>query len=580
MKQKPNSARAQVRIQGNAIVDRLEDARGRIEKRFLDGGAVLLSILDSIEKLVSTLDQVTNSLDEDAANRTKTALTGTMNQLARLPELERHRQQDLLAVGAIEKQLRLQVADMRETLRYLRTFAITAKITGAVIPDFAGFAAEIIERIQFGSTQAELFAERLDELAAKLDPATKRGRQILDSYAVLVPGIVKDLGDSADQLNSHHRQLASTAARVRQLAGGVQMKLATVLSAMQVGDITRQRIEHCQAAFRILNDYLESPAGKKLKEEQRTRLWVLLRQLVARQLDQTHADFDRDTSKIVTTVASFDAEIRHILDLGAHMKPDEKDEGDSIIRQLETNIAKASDIVHKVEAGAMEADALCHSTDTIVTELLQSIETVKVVRTDIQYMALNTNLRCSKIGEEGRAINVITAELRAFAGQMDDTAENILVSLQSLQATSGRMRGADHGDGDDQRLEARLASASHGIHLAADQMENSLKKLDEQGRAAASLMTTAIGKLDFKAELGDILAECTAETAPETDERPSLAGLATVLEEIGPLIYKSYTMVAERDVHAQILGRPSNVAEVAQQQEFDNDDDLLDAALF
>lgn len=579
MKQTANTAAAQVRNQGEAIVERLEDARGRIEKRFLDGGTVLLSILDSIDKLVSTLDHVTGSLDEEAASRTKKALTGTMTDLSRLPDLEKGRQEELIAVSAIEKQLRLQVADMRETLRYLRTFAVTAKISGAVIPDFAGFAAEIIERIQFGSTQAELFAEKLDSLAAKVMPATKRGRQILESYAVLIPGIVTDLGTSADQLNAHHRELASTAATVRQLAGGVQMKLATVLSAMQIGDITRQRIEHCQLAFRVLSEYLQTPEGMQLKADQRDRLWLLIRQLVSQQLEETHADFHRDTSKIVSTVASFDAEIRHILDLGTKMKPVEGDASGSIIRQLEANIEKAKQIVHEVEAGAMEADALCQSTEAIVTELLQSIEVVKVVRTDIQYMALNTNLRCSKIGEEGRAINVITAELRNFAGLMDGTAEHILVSLQSLQTTATRMRNTNTGTTNDERLEYRLASASDSIHAAADQMDASLKNLDEQGRSAAKLMKTAIPQLDFNAELGEILAECTALSAPDSFEIPSLEDIAPALEEIGPRIYKSYTMVAERDIHAQILGRP-NSAQPVVQEVFENDDDLLEAALF
>lgn len=574
-----NIASPHAQTQGDAIVERLEDARGRIEKRFLDGGTVLLSILESIDKLVSILDHVTGSLDEESAARTKAALTGTMNELSQLPQIERGRQEDLLAVSAIERQLRTQVADMRETLRYLRTFAITAKIAGAVIPDFAGFAAEIIERIQFGSTQAELFAEKLDELGPRLGPATKRGRQILESYAVMIPGIVKDLGESADQLNAHHRQLASTATRVRQLAGGVQMKLATVLSAMQVGDITRQRIEHCQLAFRVLNEYLDSDAGKQLSQDQRARLWLVLRHLVARQLEETHADFHRDTSKIVTTVKSFDIEIRNIIELGSRMKPEEGSESGSIIRQLEGNIGKAKTIVHEVEAGAIEAEALCQSTEKIVNELLQSIETVKVVRTDIQYMALNTNLRCSRIGEEGRAINVITAELRSFAGTMDDTAEKILVCLQSLQTTATHMRG-DAGNNGDQRLEDRLASASDNIHAAADQMDGSLKKLDEQGRAAASLMDTAVSKLDFNAELGDILAECTAQTAPETDEQPDMADLAEALEQIGPRIYKSYTMVAERDIHALILGRPADAAAAPVEKVFESDDDLLEDALF
>ncbi len=310
------------------------------------------------------------------------------------------------------------------------------------------------------------------------------------------------------------------------------MKLATVLSAMQIGDITRQRIEHCQLAFRVLSEYLQTPEGMQLKADQRDRLWLLIRQLVSQQLEETHADFHRDTSKIVSTVASFDAEIRHILDLGTKMKPVEGDASGSIIRQLEANIEKAKQIVHEVEAGAMEADALCQSTEAIVTELLQSIEVVKVVRTDIQYMALNTNLRCSKIGEEGRAINVITAELRNFAGLMDGTAEHILVSLQSLQTTATRMRNTNTGTTNDERLEYRLASASDNIHAAADQMDASLKNLDEQGRSAAKLMKTAIPQLDFNAELGEILAECTALSAPDSFEIPSVEDIAPALEEL------------------------------------------------
>lgn len=573
-----NIALVQNGTTGDAIVERLEDARGRIEKRFLDGGTVLLSILDAIDKLVSTLDRVTGSLDETSANQTRTALTGTMNELSGLPDLERGRQTDLVAVSGVERQLRLEVADMRETLRYLRTFAVTAKISGAVIPDFAGFAEEIIERIQFGSTQTEQFSGKLDELGTRLGPATKRGKQILESYAALIPGIVKDLNESADRLGAHHRQLAGTAAKVRQVAGGVQMKLATVLSAMQVGDITRQRIEHCQLALRVLAEYLDGEEGRKLSREQRSRLDAVLRHLVSRQLAETHGDFHRDTTKIIATVGSFDGDIRHIVDLGAQMIPEEGDGDASLIRQLETDIAKAKDIVHKVEAGAIEAEALSSSTEKIVSELLQSVETIKVVRTDIQYMALNTNLRCSKIGEDGRAINVITAELRAFAGRMDETAEKILVCLQSLQATATNMRKNDGSNGE-QRLEARLGSASDNIQAAADQMDVSLKALGGQGRGAAELMRQALGQLDFNAELGEVLAECTAAAAPETEAFGALDDLSAALAQIGPRIYKSYTMVSERDIHAEVLGRPADAPQV-EAQVFDNDDDLLDAALF
>lgn len=568
---------------GEDITSRLEEARGQIEARFLDGGAVLLSVLDGIEKLIGALDAVTSSLDPDSASATNAALTGTIEELVALPAREAGRLQDLVAIGEIERKLRSEVADMRETLRYLRIFGITAKISGAAIPDFAGFAAEIIERIQFGSEQAELFSASLGKLGGRIGPAAIRAKEIAESYGALIPAIVKNLGNNAEQLSSHRRHLASTAAKVRQLAGGVQMKLATILSAMQVGDITRQRVEHCQFALAALAEYLATPAGQMLDPDQKERLRVAIALLVACQLEQISDDFVRDTQKIVSNLSSFKSDIRQIVDLGSAMMPAENDADGDIIHRLETEIAAARQVVGKIAAGAAEADELCYNTEALVDELTKSIGVVKVVRTDIQYMALNTNLRCSRIGEEGRAINVVTAELRSFAGKMDDTAENIVVALQKLQATAKGMRGCDcHSEEPSgiAGLDGRLENAARAIHQAAEAMDQNLVVLGEQGRVASDLMTSAVAKLDFQASLGDIIAECSARAAADVVGDLDLTGLGDAVAEIGGRIFKTYTMVAERELHTQILGGPSEAPQAQQTQAAQSDEDLFDDALF
>lgn len=556
----------------------LEHARSRIEKRFLDGGAILLSVLDAVSKLISTLDDMTGSLDDESASRTMTELTQTMEHLARLPALEESRQESLAKIAVIEKELRGDLSAMRETLRYLRTFAVTAKISGAGIPDFAGFAEEIIERIQYGSSQTDTFSERLGELSSQLKPATVKGREILESYRNLVPKIAGDLSVSTGQLSDHHAFLAGAARKVRALTGGVQNKLATILSAMQIGDITRQRIEHCQSSFEILGDYLDSPAGLALREDQRARLQRIISKLVFLQLGQAKDDFDRDTAKIVTTVTSFKADIREILSLRQAMTEDDSEEG-SIIRRLETNVASAQAIVRTVEAAAQEAERLSQNTGSIVGDLLKGIEIVKVVRTDIQYMALNTNLRCSRIGEEGRAINVVTAELRAFAGQMDGTAEDILGGLQTLQTLATQM-GARQQNADSQSgLSERLENVLSSIRVAASHMDACLKALGEQGRQAAEQMETAIGKLDFKAELGDILATCTSEVAAAVSgAEPDTADLQSAISEVGIGIARVYTMATERDLHAQVFGRVEEA--MIEINGPSSDEELFDAALF
>ena len=567
----------------NGLSAGLENARSRIESRFLEGGTVLLGVLESVSRMIDTLDAMMVSLSGETAERTRADLSRIMARLAELPRLEEDRQENLSRIAEIERDLAEEVGRMRETLRYLRTFALTAKITGAGVSEFAGFAEEIIDRIRYGSDQVESFATKLVDLSRQLKPAAARGQQILASYRDLVPAIAGELERGSGQLTDHHDQLAMAAQQVRKLAGAVQAKLATVLSAMQIGDITRQRIEHCQSSLAIIDDYLDSAAGQALDGEQRLRLRACVLTLVKRQIDQTCADFRRDTAKIVSTVSSFKTDVSAILSLRQGMNDDEST-GNSLIRQLETNIASAQDVVRTVTAAAGESDELSRCTGQIVRELLDGIEIVRVVRTDIQYMALNTNLRCSRIGEEGRAINVVTAELRAFAGQMDESAEEILSDLHRLGTCADALGGSgDPAEESEIGLYQQLAQALDSIRHSADRMEQSLSAVDLQGRQAVEQMEVTIRKLDFQAELGDVLDDCAAQIAEEAlSVIPDTSDMAGDMAEIGTSIGRLYTMAAERDLHAGIFGASPAVAEsqVAASAAPASDEELFDDALF
>ena len=558
------------------FVDRMETARSRIEERFLDGGAALLSILDVLNKLISSLDQLTGSLDEGTANATMAELKSTVERLSHLTRLESGRQIGFQEIACAERKLRPQIEEMQETLRYLRTFAVTAKITGAGIADFAGFAEEILARIQEGSRQVNDLAGKLSTLGHGLGPVMVKGKAILARYDQTVPQIVVGLSNGAAEIGKHRKLLVERAARVRTVAGGIQSKLASTLSAMQVGDITRQRIEHCQSALRILSDYLESPAAARLTGDQRESLSLIIRKLVSLQLNQSVSDFDRDTAKIVAIVASFRSDLSQIEALRATMTDADSGDNDNAIRQLENGVAAARGAVREIEEVAHHAGELSRSTSDTVGELVEGIGIVKVVRTDIHYMALNTNLRCGKIGEEGRAINVVTAELRNFAAVLDETAEKILIELQTLEIAANKLTSV-HGEESEQSLDQRLENALENIRAVGDRMDAQMLALGDQSRTAVGEMDISLARLNFNAELGEVLRSCANEMELGEDvfEAP---GLEEALADVGGRIARLYTMVSERELHAALLGTQPPVEAAAVTTTMSDDD--IDDALF
>lgn len=559
----------------SASLRRMEDARSRIEQRFLDGGAVLLSILDILNKMIAALDNLTGSLDEGTARQTVDELNTTVAAITVLTEAEAARQARFREIAMTERVLRPHVASMQETLRYLRTFAVTAKITGAGIADFAGFAEEILQRIQEGAQQVSSFSDKLRELGTGLGPVILKGDAILERFRQTVPKIVSGLSLGAGQIGEQRRLLMDKAAQVSAIARDVQNKLASTLSALQVGDITRQRVEHCQSSFQILDEYLASPESSGLTGEQRGRLQEVIKRLVALQLEATRMDYERDTAKIVATIASFKSDLAHINEIQTSMTGG--GEGQSALRELEEGVAEARAAVSEIEDLARAAARMSETTVATVRDLLDGIGLVQVVRGDIHYMALNTNLRCGKIGEEGKAINVVTAELRIFAGHLDEAAEKILGELHALESAARLLlAGCDEATGEDDDLDARLLRALERIRAVRDSMEADLRAMAADGQTGVNQMNASLARLDFHAELGALLAQCADDIAFDPAVAVSFDGLDEALATIGPRINRVYTMVSERELHASVLGTaPPEEAPLTVLS-----DDDLDAALF
>ncbi|MCL6707606.1 hypothetical protein M8R20_11395 [Pseudomonas sp. R2.Fl] len=561
------------------LVDRLESARTQIEQRFLDGGAVLLGVLDVLNRLVSALENLSASIDGETAEATIGRLIDTVQQLKTLPAIETDRQNKLASVVLTERTLGGHIVDMQETLRYLRTFATTAKITGAAIPDFQSFVEEILERIHFGSDQVNALSEKIVQLDAITGKASATGGEALESFHRDIPQIVENLSRNAGDLTKQRRQLVELAQKVGSLARTVQTKAATTLSSLQIGDITRQRIEHCQSAFTFLDEYLSSQEARALDAGGRQRLGAFVHRLVHEQLVEIARDFDRECSTIVRTINSFRSDIDSLLTLQGGMDAGGGNSADRAIRVLETDIAAARGLVSEIEQAAEKANGLGQATITTVHELLKGVSTIQLVRTDIQYMALNTNLRCSKLGEEGRAVNVVTAELRVFSGKLDEIAERILQALHSLEEDAGKL-GDTAGAASETSLDGQLGQALEDIRNAGDRMEQDMTALRSSSADISSAAADKMAKLDFKAELGDVLADCSARSGDLTEPGSlDASGLEDALADLGGKIARTYTMASEREIHARVFQTTLEISAISAATPA-SDEDLFDEALF
>ena len=573
-------AHGNLRMPATDVRDTLETARTQVESRFLEGGAVLVSVLEVINQLMASLDRLTKSLDSEGSTDTTADLLQTVRTLVDLPQLETRRQENFAVLSDAGAALSTHVADMQETMRYLRTFAITVKITGAGIAEFGGFAQEILERIQSGTNEVNGFADQLTSLERDLKVAMNVGAKTAKGYDITIPKVVAALEEDAKTIAGHRKDLAAIASQVSAIARGVQNKVASTLSALQIGDITRQRIEHVQSAFTFLEEFFASDEGRALSSNARSRIENLIHHLTAAQMRDMVEDFQRESRNVVQTITSFSHDTQEILKLRDEMNGAGEETDGNFMRALEDSVSTALVIVKDVETARLHTNRISQSTLDTTSNLLKSIASIRAVKTDIHYMALNTNLRCSRMGEEGRSINVITAELRIFAAKLDDSADCLVTGLGHLE-TAGNGVASTH-EAAAGRLDERLADAVGNIRAGANLMDQELAILSEHGREVATKISLSLSKLDFQNDLGETLASCADTLSELAGPHQSEAGdLADIIAPLAARIMKVYTMAQERNVHSDILPAPTGATlHAVETVAATSDEDLFEDALF
>ena len=532
---------------------RLDQARNAVEKRFLQAGQVLADTVEGVGGLIQGLEALSQALDPATASATTAELKSSAASLLALPERHAQRRATVARMDTVSADLGGCIDDMRRDLGYLWVFAINIKISAAGVeaagPEFGLFAQEICDRIKAGRDQLGGFDQALqalrDELGAALFGEQDLARQCED----LLPAVPNGLSASAEALAAQQAEVSRAAQTAAGLAQQIHRKVGGVLAALQVGDMTRQRIEHVQSALRMIDDGADA---KALTSEARARLAAAAHRLLAAQLTAAGEDFQKDVGRIrqnMSGLASDADELLRLRDL-AFGQADQGSEG--FLRSMEGQVSQALDLVARMEEADGAAAQIGGSAATAAAALSSRIESLQAIKTDVQYMALNTTLKCSRFGDVGKPLAVIALELREHAGELDQSARTAVSALDVLAGTAGELDGA--AGAIDASAGVALADAARRLREAGEDTTENLAALARQGAAVVDALKRASAGLDFQREIGatldeaaDALGHLAGYAAPDTK------GLSEALGSLLARIAKTYTMARERETHRDVV---------------------------
>lgn len=548
---------------GARIGARLEAARQVVEARFLEAGDVLSRAVDGVGALIAGLDAIRANLDADTVTATTSELVQAAETLKSLPQSLGVRRDRVGELVKFSDGLAGRIADMRQHLAYLRVFAINIKITSGGIaaagPEFAIFAQEIYDCIEMGGAQLDVLNNDLTNLDQTLRGALAHEQNLARNCADLLPAVPDALTASAAAIADHHGRIASVAVSVAAVARDVQKKVGGGLAALQIGDITRQRIEHVQAGLRFLDEATEVAA---LPPEPRQRAQAFVHRLLGAQLSAMAEDFHREVARIghnVIGMAADATELLRLRDLASGQTANQAGAETNFLRDLEGSVGQALGLVGDMTAGERAAEDVSRSAAVSARELTERIAGIQNIRADVQMMALNTTLKCSRIGETGKPLGVIAVELRQHAIHLEKSAAQTTSSLEGLfNAAEALGQRGDRPEGENGKAAAAaavLSGAVARIGKAGDGVDSALTAVARQGAEVVDMLRRAAERFDFHKQIGSVLDAAANQLLDMAgdDEIPT-DDIAHPLRPLLDRLAKQYTMAQEREVHRSLTG--------------------------
>ncbi len=554
-----------------SISVRLEQVRAKLEDRFMRVGSTMALALEGVEALIKAIERLHSALGEDTA-AANLALRAAAGELLGLPPIQADRRIAFEALVLQSRKLAINVDQMHTLLRYLRAFAMTLKVTAASAPTFDGFAQELIDRIALGAEKLVQFSARQADLDAQLTRALDLARALDGDCDRLLPSVAANLEASASALHHHNEEISGIALEVSALSQQIRMKVCNALIALQIGDNTRQRIEHVQFGLSLLDQ-----AGGA--DDTGARSAGAIGRLLQLQLTDLTEVFATEAQRVSQNLSGLMEDANEILRLKTALG---EGHNAAFLRHLASDVGDADTVIGRVSVVNQEAAQSGRTAISIAETLIANVDVIQSVKTEIRFMALNTNVRCAQMGPSGQPVAVIGSELSGGAARLGQAADATIEELDGL-AQGAQVFADAKGDGD---LGGEFNRALRDIRNAGNAAELSLEDIERLSREVAKAIAELGAVEDFHSDLCSDLDATRDALDRETQPDLNVACITnTNISATLDRLFKSYTMGREREIHLGFTSSEGIALPVANETEGaasveDDEDGLFAGALF
>lgn len=540
------------------ILPTIADGTTSIEGAFLSAGRGLSQGLSAFRSLTDSLAALGDDIDRGGT-------AAASHQLDRLSRMLRGVAERLPTDGTLLRDLldgnrgmRRKFDDLVGDMRMMVVVSRSARLEAVVSDEQRASLEEFSRTIdhQIGDAQ-----RRIDACVSQHGGATtlleRSAREHLafdDAYRDKLVGLAAEFDQALDAMARRRDAGLAFTAEAAARARGIAQAAGLALVSLQVGDNTRQRLEHVTFALERA-DGLDAGGGEDGPDAAATA--DLLCRVAEAQLRDTVDTFDGEASRILDTFAMLGREAATLATEGRATYGNDAGGTASFVSEFRARFAAAMGIVAACSANRLAVERATGALRSMLAPLDETLTTLVTTSEDLVIVAMNVGLKAARLGSDGRGLVTVAGELKRLASQISLDAVALLDAFRGVRGTSDAFGSRTGEDAAAASLEGEAEAILDALASADTRIVAVLGTIDRIGRDFDATVGDAIGAFEAVAAntgaLSDAADSIGSARAPATRDGAALAAAA---EAVDGLLLPIYSMARERDIHAVVIGRP------------------------
>lgn len=543
---------------------KISETFSKCETTCLDVGARLGDAIPGLITLSEVFEKLSQSLESDEFRAANQDLHVVASDISTIGQALTGESEGLTSLVHLNKRISAHIETVASNIRTIMALVFNVKIEAASLTatadnnmmDFAQGLQVLAVNAQQAIDEYQSTHSKLYEL---LQSTTSRQLSFQNSHQQQLISIASEIGTSLQVIVQHRREIALSSADIKAQSQKIGMHIGQGVVALQIGDSTRQRIEHVHRALCLAADLLTSgslSADEGFDKDDHTIIASSICNLQSAQLDAALTDFTFEMNKIAEMLVHLAEESESLALRGQTLSGSGGNGKDSFLEKLEKKLEAVNVLVQESYHARIVVDQAAIAVGASISNMDAQTARLSEIVVDMTMLGMNAVLKSTHLGQSGKGLNVIALELRNYALQVVSGIKELKPAIDEAMKIIRQFSEAGQTQKAAQMMQIkdRMASAIKTFRASGKHMLEASADLEKEAYEVGKLLKRAVLELDSRHEIGEILSKAVSSiddfaAAIDNGGQPNEQCIGYIDE----ILFDSYTMECERETHENVL---------------------------